>query len=236
MKVAILAAGTGSRLHPITLHRPKAMISINDKPLVVYQVQSLLDAGFTYQDIYIIGGYKFDQIKRCFQDTGVNFINNPHYNSMNNIYSFLLTSQIGDDLILINSDTFYDKRLIPLILDSEHPNCVLVDTQIKLTEESMRVIVKDGRVQAINKKMDCAVSNGEFIGISKLSKKVLEKLYEKARDMVENGAAFAWYENAFDACLPDVDIAAVTTQQYPWVEIDDLTDLNAAMQLGNIIG
>lgn len=231
MKVVILAAGIGSRLHPETAHKPKAMIRVIDKPLVQYQVESVLNAGFEYKDIYVLGGYKSETIKAHFKGTDVQFIDNPHYDTMNNIYSFLLTREIGDDILLINSDDFYDERLIPRLLSDPAATAVLVDQQKVLTEEAMRVKLADNRVTFVNKKIDPAAADGEYIGISKLSIHDLDVLYKKADELIRAGETNAWYENVYEACANDIAIMAVGTAGYPWVEIDDFDDLEEAKRL-----
>lgn len=231
MKVVILAAGVGSRLRPETEDKPKAMICVDGKPLVQYQVESVRQAGFQDQDIFILGGYKMERIQEHFQGTEIRFIYNPHYESMNNIYSFLLTKEIGDDILLINSDDFYDERMIPLILESQHQTAILVDTRKVLTEESMRVKMENGRLKLVNKKIALDAADGEYIGISKLAKADLEILYRKAQSMIDSGDTDAWYENVYEACASDVEIKGVDTEGYPWVEIDDFNDLETAKTL-----
>lgn len=231
MKVVILAAGVGSRLRPLTTNSPKAMIRINEKPLVQYQVESLIKSGFTHEDIYIIGGYKIEEIEKHFKGTGVHFIYNPFYESMNNIYSFLLSRAVGDDLLLINSDLFYDNRMISLILNSEYPTCILVDGQKELTEEAMRVKLDGNRLRLVNKQLSLAGTDGEYIGISKLAARDLAVLYQKASELIEAGETSCWYENVFEACAANVEIRAVSTEGYHWIEIDDLHDFECAKQL-----
>jgi choline kinase len=231
MKVVILAAGVGSRLRPETEDKPKAMIRVQDKPLVQYQVESVLKVGFKEKDIHILGGYKMERIREHFEGTEIQFIYNPHFDTMNNIYSFLLTESIGDDLLLINSDDFYDERMIPLLLNHEAPTAILVDQQKELTEEAMRVKLEDGRLTEINKKIPLNEANGEYIGISKLAKADLEILYRTAREMIEAGDTDAWYENVYEACVNAVKIAGVDTRGYPWIEIDDFNDLETARKM-----
>lgn len=231
MKVVILAAGIGSRLRPETSDKPKAMIRILDKPLVQYQVESVLNAGFKHKDIYVLGGYKVETIKTHFKGTDVQFIDNPHYNTMNNIYSFLLTREINDDILLINSDDFYDERLIPRLLNDPAYTAILVDKQKVLTEEAMRVKLSDTRVTLINKEIELASADGEYIGISKLSARDLDVLYKKTDDMIRAGETNAWYENVYEACAKDIDIIGVDTADYKWVEIDDFDDLEEARRL-----
>lgn len=235
MKVVILAAGVGSRLGRETSDKPKAMIEIKDKPLVQYQVDSVLNAGFDYQDIVILGGYKSERMKEYFRGTDVQFIDNPHFNTMNNIYSFLLTRQLGDDILLINSDDFYDERLIPLLLQSEADTAILVDQQKVLTEEAMRVKLVQNRVKFVNKKMDPAAADGEYIGISKLARRDLDILYKEADELIRSGETNAWYENVYEACANDIEMIAVDTKGYPWIEIDDAGDLEEAKQLAESI-
>ena len=47
MKAMILAAGLGSRMRPLTNHTPKPLLKIGGKPLIVWHIERLRDAGFT---------------------------------------------------------------------------------------------------------------------------------------------------------------------------------------------
>ena len=55
MKAIILAAGLGTRLRPMTENTPKALVQVNQKPLVEYQIEFLKERGI--DDIIIVVGY-----------------------------------------------------------------------------------------------------------------------------------------------------------------------------------
>ena len=64
MKAIILAAGLGTRLRPMTENTPKALVQVNQKPLIEYQIEFLKVKGI--HDIIIIVGYlkeQFDYLK-----------------------------------------------------------------------------------------------------------------------------------------------------------------------------
>jgi MurNAc alpha-1-phosphate uridylyltransferase len=60
MTAMILAAGLGSRMRPLTNHTPKPLLEIGGKPLIVWHIERLRDAGFT--DIVINVAYLGQQI------------------------------------------------------------------------------------------------------------------------------------------------------------------------------
>lgn len=45
MKAVILAGGTGTRLHPLTLVTNKHLLPVYDKPVIYYAIEKLVDAG-----------------------------------------------------------------------------------------------------------------------------------------------------------------------------------------------
>ncbi len=47
MKAVILAGGSGTRLHPLTLVTNKHLLPIFDKPVIYYAIEKLVDAGVT---------------------------------------------------------------------------------------------------------------------------------------------------------------------------------------------
>ena len=55
MKGVILAGGTGSRLHPLTLITNKHLLPIYDRPMISYAIEALVSAGIV-EMMLVTGG------------------------------------------------------------------------------------------------------------------------------------------------------------------------------------
>lgn len=81
MKAMILAAGHGTRMRPLTDHTPKPLLEAGGKPLIVWHIEKLKQAGF--QDIVINIAWLGDQIPNSLGD-GSKFGVNLHYSDEQN--------------------------------------------------------------------------------------------------------------------------------------------------------
>jgi MurNAc alpha-1-phosphate uridylyltransferase len=61
VQAVILAGGLGTRMHPRTLAVPKALLEVNGRPFIDWQLEKLATSGF--QDILLCIGYLGEQIE-----------------------------------------------------------------------------------------------------------------------------------------------------------------------------
>ena len=110
MNALILAAGLGSRLRPLTLECPKAMVKYQGKEIISYQIDALFDSGIN--NVIVVSGYKSKQLENFLIEKYKNkivLINNSKYNTTNSAYSFMKAyDQIqGESYIHLNCDILF---------------------------------------------------------------------------------------------------------------------------------
>jgi glucose-1-phosphate thymidylyltransferase len=67
MKGVVLAGGTGSRLHPLTLVTNKHLLPVYDRPMIHFPLQTLADMGIT-EVMVILGGRSIGDIVELLSD------------------------------------------------------------------------------------------------------------------------------------------------------------------------
>ena len=67
MKGVVLAGGTGSRLHPLTLVTNKHLLPVNDRPMIYYPLATLASMGVT-EVMVILGGRSIGDIVELLSD------------------------------------------------------------------------------------------------------------------------------------------------------------------------
>ena len=108
-RAIILAAGTGVRMLPIYNEVPKALLEVNEKPLIETTIEYLHEIGI--KEIYVVVGYLKEMFDYLVDLYGVKLIYNKHYLEFNNYYSLKLASKHLEDSYIIPGDLYFFNNL-----------------------------------------------------------------------------------------------------------------------------
>jgi len=239
MKAVILAAGVASRLRPLTNNTPKCLLKVGSKNILELAIENLIENKIF--DIVIVTGYLENQIRdflnRRFPELNITFYYNGLYESTNNIYSLWLARHAlhADDMLLMDSDIVFDKRIIAKLCSSGYQSCLALKRHDVLDEEIKVRTDNNGRVLEINKEVDPSEAAGESVGIEIFKRDLLRELFiviDRKVNIEKNVNQF--YEAAFQELINNNhDIYVVDITEYFCIEIDTIEDLKIAGELYN---
>ena len=103
-----MAAGEGRRMRPLTYEIPKPMVPVNGTRMIDTVIRGLHENGIS--EIYVVVGYLKDQF-RCLEQeySGLQLIDNPWYDTCNNISSLYAAREHLEDCMILDGDS--DRRV-----------------------------------------------------------------------------------------------------------------------------
>lgn len=126
-RAIIMAAGKGERLRPITLTTPKPLVTVNGKRMIDSVIDSLHCNGI--YEIYIVVGYlkeQFNQLKDKYD--GITIIDNPYYETCNNISSLYMAREHLENTIILDGDQIiYNDEILSSEFELSGYNAVWTD-------------------------------------------------------------------------------------------------------------
>ncbi len=226
----LLAAGTGSRLQPLTNDMPKCLTEVSGTSILERLTHCLRYHGF--KRLIVVVGHMDDCIRR-FLGTSINgltidYIVNPIYKTTNNIYSLWLARKaIREAFLLIESDIVFDASLLG---DMLYPDCIAVSHMLPWMNGTTATINRSRRVLKLNTG-DLEIPNTsqyKTVNIYSFSLPSWRLVEEQLDQHISSGRVNAYYETVLAEMVADGSLSfkPVFFNASQWYEIDTLSDLH----------
>lgn len=246
LKIIILAAGEGTRLHPYTFDRPKCMVEIDGVSLIDRQLEVIKSEGI--DDIVIIGGYKSEMLKRG----DIKLKVNTRYFETNMVWTlFSAEEELEGDVIVSYGDIVYSKNILKALIESREDIAVTIDKKWEsywrernenpLDDAETLKLRKDGTISEIGQKPTSLKEiEGQYMGLMKFSSEGVRQIKSAFHKALESGKLMGnEVENAYMTDLLQsiinmgFKVASVEIDE-DWVEVDTVEDLHAPITLKRV--
>ena len=242
MQAIILAAGMGKRLGKLTQDNTKCMVKVNGVSLIERLLGQIDDRDLSR--IVIVAGYKGKELKDYVSTlkvkTPIVFVDNPYYETTNNIYSLYLAKDYlcQEDTLLFESDLIFEDSVIDLLINDKRKTLVLVDKYESWMDGTCVRLGDDCTIDSFvpKKSFDYRESDKYYktVNIYKFGKSFSKDTYVPFLEAYTK--AFGkneYYEEVLRAIaiVGDSEIRAEILNGQLWYEIDDIQDLDIASTL-----
>ncbi|HXW98123.1 MAG TPA: sugar phosphate nucleotidyltransferase [Methanomicrobiales archaeon] len=172
MQAVILAAGEGTRLRPLTLAKPKAMIPVANRPVIAHVIDALLANGI--RDIVVVAGYRREYVQRYLNDLEIPVTVVVQEKQLGTAHALRSAApEIRDDFLVLPGDNYIDAASIAKI--KGEPCAMLVKEHPSPSNFGV-VVVRDGLVAGIVEKPEDAATQVVSTGIISLPRDALGSL------------------------------------------------------------
>lgn len=220
-RAIIMAAGIGKRMQPITLKTPKPLVKVNGIRMIDTVIRGLHENGI--YEIYIVVGYLKEQFQ-CLEEEyeGVKLIENPYYDTCNNISSLYMARQYLEDVIILDGDQLiYHNEILNPYFERSGYNAVWTDE----TTDEWLMTVENGVVT------HCSRNGGErgwqLFSISRWNAQDGEKLKRHLEiEFEEKKNRQIYWDDVAMFCYPKEYELGIRKMKFSdIIEIDSLEDL-----------
>ena len=242
MQAIILAAGMGKRLGELTGNNTKCMLKVNGVRLIDRTLECLSDIGVT--KLIMVVGYKaqnvIDYVGYRYKEINITYVENPIYNTTNNIYSLSLAKDylLAEDTILLESDLIYETSVLKRLIECDYPNVALVDKYESWMDGTVVTLDSENRIKNFISKKHFKYSDIDqyykTVNIYKFSKEFSATHYVPFLSAYSQALGNnEYYEQVLRVItlLDDSPLKALPLSGEKWYEIDDIQDLDIASSM-----
>jgi len=235
----LLCAGRGNRLGDLTETIPKTLLETGEGTTILDRALGAL-ASIDIARATLVVGHAAEvvagRVAAMERRHGLTLtlVDNPHHASRNNAYSLALgLAGLDRDVLVVNGDTLFEvaapERLAAV---PPAPVTLAVDRVKTLGAEEMKVLFDpSGSLVSISKALDTSTADGEYIGLSLISRGAIGDVVAALEGVWTRDPAL-YYEDGFgDLAAAGMRIAMVDVGDLPWIEVDTPEDLERARMM-----
>jgi CTP:phosphocholine cytidylyltransferase-like protein len=219
-RAIIMAAGKGERLLPLTRTTPKPLISVNGVRIIDSVINGLHNNGI--KEIYVVVGHLKERFYEwANQYPNITIIENPYYETCNNISSLYVARQHLSDCIILDGDQIiYNADVLSPYFSRSGYNAVWCEEQ---TDEWL-MDVNNGVVTS------CSRTGGkkgwQLYSISRWTDEDGKKLKKHLEYEFESGNRQIYWDDVAMFChFNDYSLSINEMQKTDVIEIDNLEEL-----------
>ncbi|MCR4939986.1 MAG: NTP transferase domain-containing protein [Treponemataceae bacterium] len=221
-RAIIMAAGLGNRMRPVTLKTPKPLIKVNGNRMIDTIIAALRKQGIN--EIYVVVGYLKEQFYSWAErQQGIQIIENPYFDSCNNISSLYVAKEKLDNVIILDGDQIiYNDTILCPDFERSGYNAVKIDYA---TDEWVMQVNEDGIVTS------CSRTGGndgwQLYSISRWSKEDGKKLQSFLEEefITKNNRQIYWDDVAMFCHSESFELGVFPMKSEDICEIDSFDEL-----------
>ncbi|MFC4452159.1 glucose-1-phosphate thymidylyltransferase [Deinococcus sonorensis] len=180
MKALIPAAGFGTRMRPLTFTRPKPVLNVAGKPIIVHAIETLQAAGICEIGI-IVSEVTHSAVQQAVEDlpgVQLNFIVQPKMLGLGNAVLMAREWAAGDDVCVYLGDNLFEDGVSAYVrvFEEQRPDAVIGLVQVD-NPRAFGVAELDGqRIVRLVEKPQNPPSNLAVAGVYCFSSRIFEHL------------------------------------------------------------